>query len=133
MSKDRSSRPELFCKKGVFKYFAKFARNCLCQVSFLIKLQAEVYSFIKKNTLAQVVSCEVCEIFKNTFLTEHLRCLFKNNNIFYCLKSPHGNIQLFRVYRIRGCEKSSKENNNFFISGDFNINCLNARSSGILW
>ena len=28
---------------------------------------------IKKETLAQVFSCEFCEIFKNTFLTEHFR------------------------------------------------------------
>ena len=27
----------------------------------------------KKETLAQVFSCEFCEISKNTFFTEHLR------------------------------------------------------------
>ena len=31
------------------------------------------YSFIKKEALAQVLSCEFWEIFKNTFLTGHLR------------------------------------------------------------
>ena len=36
-------------------------------VSFLIKLQAEVCNFIKKETLAQVFSCEFCGIYKNTF------------------------------------------------------------------
>ena len=40
------------------------------RVSFLIKLQA--CNFIKKETLAQVFSCEFCEISKNTFFTEHL-------------------------------------------------------------
>ena len=30
-------------------------------------------SFIQKETLAQVFSCVFCEIFKNTFFTEHLR------------------------------------------------------------
>ena len=29
-------------------------------------------NFIKKETLAQVFSCEFCEIFRNTFFTEHL-------------------------------------------------------------
>ena len=29
-------------------------------------------NFIKKDTLAQVLSCEICEISKNTFFTEHL-------------------------------------------------------------
>ena len=33
---------------------------------------AEVSNFIKKK-LAQVFSCEFCEIFKNTFFTEQLR------------------------------------------------------------
>ena len=39
--------------------------------SFLIKLQA--CSFIKKETLAQVFSCEFCEISKNIFFVEHLQ------------------------------------------------------------
>ena len=30
------------------------------------------WNFIKKETLAQVVFCEFCEIFKNTNFTEHL-------------------------------------------------------------
>ena len=33
----------------------------------LIKLQAEAYNFIKKETLAQVFSSEFWEIFKNSF------------------------------------------------------------------
>ena len=37
--------------------------NICARVSFLIKLQV----FIKKETLAKVVSCEFCEIFTNTF------------------------------------------------------------------
>ena len=35
-------------------------------------VQLEDCSFIKKETLAQVFPCEFCEIFKNTFFTEHL-------------------------------------------------------------
>ena len=58
----RSSRPDVFCEKGVLKYFAKFTGKHLCQSLFLIKLQA----FILKETLAQLLSCEFCEIFKNT-------------------------------------------------------------------
>ena len=39
------------------------------RVSLLIKLQTEAKAcnFIKKETLAQVFSCEFCEISKNTF------------------------------------------------------------------
>ena len=39
---------------------------------FLIKLQARPATLLKKETLAQVFSCEFCEISKNTFFTEHL-------------------------------------------------------------
>ena len=33
--------------------------------------QTKVCNFIKKESLAQVFSCEFCEISKNTFFTEH--------------------------------------------------------------
>ena len=41
--------------------------NTCDRASFLINLQAEACNFIIKETLAQVVSCEFCEISKNTF------------------------------------------------------------------
>ena len=43
IKKYRSSRPDVFCEKGA------------------------ACNFIKKETLAQVFSCEFCEISKNTF------------------------------------------------------------------
>ena len=49
----RSSRPEVFYRKGV--------------------LRPETCDFIKKETLAQLLSCEFCEISKKTFFTEQLR------------------------------------------------------------
>ena len=70
----KQSLEEVFSKNrkvGVLKNFAKFTGKHPCQ-SLLIKLQAEVCNFIKKETAAQVFSCEFCEHFKNTFLTEHL-------------------------------------------------------------
>ena len=42
-------------------------------VSFLLKLQASACNFIKKWSLAQVFSCEFCEISKSTVFTEHFR------------------------------------------------------------
>ena len=40
----------------------------------------------KKETLAQVFSCEFCEIFKNTFFIKHLRwLLLKKNQSFRAL------------------------------------------------
>ena len=43
-------------KRGVLRNFAKFTGKHLCQ-----------RLFFKKESLAQVFSCEFCEIFKNTF------------------------------------------------------------------
>ena len=63
----RSSRPEVFCKKGVLKNFAKFTGKHLCQSLFFDKVAGAACSFIKKETLAQMFSCEFCEISKNTF------------------------------------------------------------------
>ena len=57
--------PEVFCKIGVLRSFAKFIGKHLCQSLWAC-------NFIKKETAAQVFSCEFYEISKNTFLTEHL-------------------------------------------------------------
>ena len=46
----------MFCKKGARRNFAKFTGK-----------HAEACKFIKKETLAQVFSCEFCEISKNIF------------------------------------------------------------------
>ena len=35
--------------------------------------KCQAWNFIKKETLAQVFSCEFYEIFKSIFFTEHLR------------------------------------------------------------
>ena len=66
--------PEVFYKKGVLRNFIKFTGKHLRQSLFLNKKASELRpAFVfKKNALAQVFSCEFCEISKNTFFTEHL-------------------------------------------------------------
>ena len=59
--------PEVFCKKGVLINFAKFTGKHCVRGSFLIKLQAYACNFIKKEPLAQVLSCKFCEVSKSTF------------------------------------------------------------------
>ena len=56
-------------KKGILRNFAKFTGKHLCQSLFFNKV-AGTCNFIKKETLAQVFSCEFCEISKNTFFTD---------------------------------------------------------------
>ena len=75
--------------------------NTCARVSFLIKLQTrdqvlhqvlqkiqldqrpEACNFIKKETLAQVFSCEFCKISKNTFFTEHLLATASALSLFF--------------------------------------------------
>ena len=56
--------------------FLKISQNSqektCARVSFSIKLQAQACNYIKKESLAQVFPCEICEISKNTFFIEHL-------------------------------------------------------------
>ena len=54
--------------KFTILYTTNTQENTCTRVSFSVKLLAEACNFIKKETLAQVFSCEFCEIFKNFFL-----------------------------------------------------------------
>ena len=67
----RSSHWRCSVKKGVLRNFAKFTGKHLSQSLFFNKVAG--LRPAKKETLAQVFSCEFCEISKNTFSTEHLR------------------------------------------------------------
>ena len=71
----RSSHPVVLNKKDVLRNFAKFTEKHLCESLVLNKVAGQACNFIKKQTLAQVLSCELCEISKNTFFKEHLRWL----------------------------------------------------------
>ena len=68
----RSSHQRCSVKKGVLRNFAKSTRKHLRQGLFFNKVAGSACSFIKKETLAQVFSCEFSEISKNIFFTEHV-------------------------------------------------------------
>ena len=72
-AKFQKQSPGGVLEKSVLKISPNSQENTYARVSLLIKLQATVCNFIKKDTLAQVFACECCEISKNTFSTEHLR------------------------------------------------------------
>ena len=51
----RSRRPEVFCKKGLFKNFLKFTRKHLCWSPFLIKLQVSgLQLYLKRDCEAGI-------------------------------------------------------------------------------
>ena len=60
-------------RKGVLKKFAKFTGKHQHQSLFFNKFaDLRPGTSLKKETLAQLFSCEFCEISKITFFTEHL-------------------------------------------------------------
>ena len=57
----------------MFLEVSQNSQEYICaRISFLIKL-ADACNFIKKETLAQALSCEFSKISKNTFFTEQLQ------------------------------------------------------------
>ena len=64
---DRSSRPELFCKKCVLKNFTKFTGKHLRQSLFFKKVAGIRLQLSLKKDSGTGFSCEFCEIFKNIF------------------------------------------------------------------
>ena len=92
----------IFLWKGVFEKFANFTGKHLCQSFFFNK------SFIKKESLEQMFSCEFCQIFKNTFFIEDLSWLllslieFRLNNsgcpmcylYLYCKLNPQQTLKI---------------------------------------
>ena len=73
-------------KNCVTRNFTKFTRITCTRVSYF----AEAYNFSKKDTLAQVFSCEPCDISKNTFFTEHTEHIWAtasaHSKLFFCEK-----------------------------------------------
>ena len=79
----RSTRPEMCCEKNVLRNFAKFTGKHLCQSLFF-----------KKETLAQVFSCEFCEISKNTFSYRTLPVAASNITYWQYFQTPN---QSFKI------------------------------------
>ena len=83
--------PEVFCKKGVLRNFAKFAGKHLCQSFFLNKIAGLRPATLKKrgSGMAQVFSCEFCVISKNTFFIEQLWWLLLKSTSLVFVNSIH--------------------------------------------
>ena len=70
----RSSHRKCSVKKGALRNFVKLTGKDLCQSLFFNKVAGLwPVTLLKKETLAQAFLCELCEISKNTFSTEHLQ------------------------------------------------------------
>ena len=64
-----SNLPEVFCKKGVLRYFTKFTRKYLCQSLFL---QPEPCNFIKKRLRHRCFPVNFVKFLRTPFFIEQL-------------------------------------------------------------
>ena len=71
-------------KKVFLEISQNSQENSCARNYFLIKLQAKAWNFIKKESLTQMFSCEISEIFKNTFFyrTPATVASFMTSNIY---------------------------------------------------
>ena len=82
ISKNRSSRSQMFCKIGVLKIFAIFTGKYLCWSLFLTKLQAwRPAILLKRNSNLGVCLWILQKNFKNSFLwNTSSGCFCKNQD-----------------------------------------------------
>ena len=62
----------MFCEKRCFWKFSKIHGKHLCWSLFLNKVAGLRPATLIKETPAEVLSCDFCKNFKNTFFTEHI-------------------------------------------------------------
>ena len=72
----RSSRPDVFCKEGVLRNFAKFTVKQMCQ-SLIFNTVAGLRpaTLLKKRLWHRCFSVNFAKFLRTPFLTEHLRWL----------------------------------------------------------
>ena len=69
----RSSRPEVFCKKGVLRNFSKFTGKRLCQTLIFNKVAGQrLPTFVKREALTQVLPVNFVKFLGANFCIEHL-------------------------------------------------------------
>ena len=112
----RSSRPEMFCKKAVLSDFPKFTGKHLCQSLFITKVGGQGRQLYLKRDPGTDVSCEFCEIWKNTFSYRNLwwLLLVLQNRCSYKFSNNHQKISvlksLFNTVRgLKACNFNKKE------------------------
>ena len=72
----RSSRPEVFCKKGGLRNFTKFSGKHLCQRLFFNKVAGlRTATLLKKRLWHKCFPVNFAKFQRTPFLTEHLRWL----------------------------------------------------------
>ena len=70
---NRSSRPEVFCKKGVLRNFAKFTGKHLCQILFVNEVAGlRPASLLKERLWHRCFPVDFVRFLRTPFYIEHL-------------------------------------------------------------
>ena len=76
----KSSRPEVFYKKGVLRNFAKFTGKHLCQSLFFNKVAGlRPATLLKKRLWYRCFSVNFAKFLGTSFLTKHLQWCYNTN------------------------------------------------------
>ena len=87
----RSSRPDVFCKKGVLRNVAKLTGKQLCQSLYFNKVAGlRPATLLKQRLWHLCFPVNFAKLLRTPFLTEHLRWLRLNvydiSKIFFIIK-----------------------------------------------
>ena len=76
MPKYRSSRPEVFCRRGILRNFAKFTGKNLCQSLFFNKVaDLRPATLLKKKLWHRCFPADFAKFLRTPICTEHLQWL----------------------------------------------------------
>ena len=70
--RDRSNSPEVFCKKGVLRNFAKFTGKHVCQSFFFSKVAGLSATLLKKRLWHRCFPANFAKFLGTLFFAEHL-------------------------------------------------------------
>ena len=122
----RSSRPEMFCKKGVFRNFIKLTGKHLCQRLFFNKVAGlRPTTVFKKRLWHRCFPVNFRKFLRTPFLTEYLRWLLLSSQIrnahVLCSTSKKGVVWFIIISTIAVTTHISANNfrTDLFLKGNF--------------
>ena len=84
LSNTRNSRPEVFCKKGVLRNFAKFTGKHRCQTLFFNKVAGLIpATLLKKSLWHKFFTVNFVNFLRTPILTEYLWWLLLKHELLY--------------------------------------------------
>ena len=79
--RSRSSHRRCSVRKGVLRNFSKFTGKHMCKSLSFNKVAGRLQCYLKRGS-TKVLSCEFCEISKNTFFMEHILATASEKDVF---------------------------------------------------